>query len=159
MLRRFCVVYDIILLYCCFVSILYRNVLLRIFYIKHVYSTLNTFLHFTTSEDVALSEGGIFRLMAKSRQTAELLTVPRPENCTGKKLAHRWLLPAALACTGGILHTPSSVLPSVRPYVSIVSSESTDRWPWTFAGGYVMTIVCRGLKIKVIGQGQGHGSG
>ena len=63
------------------------------------------------------------------------------------------LMPQVMQC----LHP--SVCPSVRPYVSILSLESTDCWPWTFANEYVMIIARRGLKIKVIRQGQGRGSG
>jgi len=49
--------------------------------------------------------------------------------------------------------------PSVCAFVSNLSSEATDCRPVTFAHEWIMTIARRGLKVKVISQGQGHGTG
>lgn len=43
------------------------------------------------------------------------------------------------------------VRPSVFPFVSTQSFEPTGLWPWFFAS---MTIACRRLKVKDIGQGK-----
>ena len=52
-----------------------------------------------------------------------------------------------------VMQSPPSVHPSVcPPAIFSLSSETTDRWPWTFACEEVMTIVLRGLKVKVIGH-------
>ena len=48
---------------------------------------------------------------------------------------------------------------STRPFVSTLSLEPSDRQLTLNFCMYLVTIVYRGLKVKIIGQGQGHGSG
>jgi len=43
---------------------------------------------------------------------------------------------------------------SVCPFVFILPFEPVDFWRWFFACVWVITITRRGLKIKIIGQGQ-----
>jgi len=43
---------------------------------------------------------------------------------------------------------------SVCPFVFILPFELVDFWRWFFACVWVITITRRGLKIKIIGQGQ-----
>ena len=49
-----------------------------------------------------------------------------------------------------------TVCPSVCPFVSTLSSKQTDRWPWTFAYEYVMTIARKG-QVKVMVQANAVG--
>ena len=63
-------------------------------------------------------------------------------------------LPTAVAW--GVMQSPPSVRPSVRLSVRLFSLYLRNR---PFACRLVMTIALRGLKVKVIAQGEGHGSG
>jgi len=60
------------------------------------------------------------------------------------------LLPTSLA--GKVIQSVVYSCPSVRPFVSTLSFERTDLWPWYFANVWIMSIhdhSLPGLKVKV----------
>ena len=122
------------------------------FWFEDNFRTMLKFQEFQDNWDPCLSRS----VMCWSHSTQSASVQYTATICLGSAQAvHAYTLVTNRISEGG--NAIASVL-SACPFVSTPSSKPTECSPWTFASEQVMTIACRGLKVKVMGQGQCQGS-